>query len=199
MTDPPAFVAASLALLATPGPTNTLLATSGAAAGVKRSLKLIPAELSGYAISIATLSLLILPLANASPMVSVALRLACGGYLVWSAIHLWREGADTFSSSEPVSARRVFVTTLLNPKGIVFALVIVPHLGERRFAEAAPYLAGLAMLMVGVAISWVSAGALVGAGARNRVSAGVIRRVGASVLAIFGVMLSASVLPLGAR
>lgn len=194
-----AFILASLALLATPGPTNTLLATSGAAAGLRRSLKLIPGELSGYALSITTLSLIILPLVNASPIVSVVLRLACGAYLVWSAVHLWREGADTIASSEPVCVRRVFVTTLLNPKGIVFALVIVPYLGERRFAEAAPYLACLALMMVSVALTWISGGALVRAGARGRVGSGVIRRVGASVLGVFGLLLSVSVLPIGAH
>ena len=41
MTDPFAFALAVLALLGTPGPTNTLLATAGAAAGWRRSLRLL--------------------------------------------------------------------------------------------------------------------------------------------------------------
>jgi threonine/homoserine/homoserine lactone efflux protein len=194
VTDPIAFALASLALLATPGPTNTLLATSGATAGLKRSLPLIGAELSGYAISIAALALAIAPLLNGSPLISVVLRLACGAYLVWSAVHLWREGSSALTSGRPVSFGRVFTTTLLNPKGVVFALVIIPYLGERRLAEAAPYLAGLSGLMVAVALSWISGGALIGAGARGRVDAGVIRKAGAMVLGLFGVLLSGSVL-----
>jgi len=50
-----------------------------------------------------------------------------------------------------------------------------------------------------VAICWIAAGAMVGAGAKNRVGVGVIRRVGAGVLGVFGVLLSTSVLPLGAH
>lgn len=194
MTDPIAFVLASLALLATPGPTNTLLATSGATAGFIRSLKLILAEQAGYAIAILTLALLVLPLVDGAPAISIALRLACGAYLIWSAWHLWREGSSQLASTEPVSFQRVFVTTLLNPKGIIFALAIVPHLGERRIAESIPYLLGLSALIVGVACCWIATGAAIRAGTAGRINPGFIRRTGAAVLAVFGILLSVSVL-----
>lgn len=195
MTDPIAFALACLALLATPGPTNTLLATSGAAAGFRRSVPLMGAELAGYAISIGALALIVGPLLQGSPVIAIVLKLACGAYLVWSAWQLWREGSDQLVSGEPVKFRRVFVTTLLNPKGVVFALVLIPYLGERRIVEAAPYLIGLAGLMVVVASAWIGTGAALRAGASGRLNSGVIRKLGASVLAIFGVLLSVSVLP----
>jgi len=53
MTDPILFAFAVIAILATPGPTNALLATAGAANGLRRSLPLVPAELAGYVIAIA--------------------------------------------------------------------------------------------------------------------------------------------------
>ena len=55
MQDPFLFAAAVLAILWTPGPTNTLLATAGATRGFRHSLPLIPAEAAGYAISILVL------------------------------------------------------------------------------------------------------------------------------------------------
>lgn len=194
MTDWIAFFLASLALLATPGPTNTLLATSGATGGFVPSLRLILAEQAGYAISIFTLALVVLPLVDGSPVVSIILRLACAAYLIWSAVHLWREGSNQLTSAQPVSFRRVFVTTLLNPKGIIFALVIVPYLGQGRIGEALPYMLGLGLLMVGVASAWIATGALVRAGAGGRIHPGVIRKAGAGVLGLFGVLLSLSVL-----
>ena len=64
MTEPLAFILAVLGLLATPGPTNTLLAASGAAVGLRRSLHLIPAEVSGYLCSILALALVLGPVAQ---------------------------------------------------------------------------------------------------------------------------------------
>lgn len=197
MTDMLAFLLACAAVLFVPGPTNTLLATSGATGGFRRSLSLPLAELSGYTISIWTLALVVAPLVNGSPVVSIVLRLACGAYLIWSAIHLWREGSNALTSSEPVSFRRVFVTTLLNPKAVLFALVIIPYLGERKFVAAIPYLVGHAVLVFAASLTWISFGAFVGAGAKTRINAGVIRKTGASVLGLLGVLLSGSVLPIG--
>jgi threonine/homoserine/homoserine lactone efflux protein len=197
MTDAIAFLFACVAVLYVPGPTTTLLATSGATGGFRRSVTLPLAELSGYTVSIWTLALAVAPLVNGSPIVSIVLRLACGGYLIWSAVHLWREGSNALTSSEPVSFRRVFVTTLLNPKAILFALVIIPYLGERKFAAAMPYLAGHAVLTLAASLSWISFGALIGAGAKPRIDAGVIRKTGASVLGLLGVLLSTSALPIG--
>lgn len=199
MTDPLAFFLACAAVLFVPGPTNTLLATSGAAGGFRRSLTLPLAELIGYSLAIWTLALLLAPLVNASPLVSLMLRGACGAYLLWSAVHLWREGSSALTSAEPVSFRRVLLTTLLNPKAALFALVIIPHLGQRNFAAAAPYLGGHAAITVTASLTWIALGAAIGAGARGHVGAGLIRRVGASALGVFGILLSSSVLTTGAH
>src|SRR6516165_2698984 len=68
------FVVAAVSLLVTPGPTNTLLATSGASAGLRRSAHLLVAELGGYLLAIALLRALLGPMIAATPMLGEVLR-----------------------------------------------------------------------------------------------------------------------------
>src|SRR5262245_59970631 len=119
--DPLLFVASTMSLLATPGPTNTLLATSGASAGLRRSIHLLVAELCGYLLAITLLRLVLGPLIMANPVLGTGIRLAAAIYLVYLAVVLWRHSSVKVYDSCPVSFSRVFVTTLLNPKAIVFA------------------------------------------------------------------------------
>lgn len=191
MSDWVPFCLAVLALLATPGPTNTLLATSGAAAGIRRSLALIPAEIGGYLITITVLCLALGPLIQSSTHVATGLRLGCGVYILYLASKLWDE-VSVQNQDEPIGRDRVFVTTLLNPKGIIFAFVIVPHLRDSRIVDALPYLAVLSIMICAVALCWISAGALLRARLRLPPDGALIRRTGAIVLGVFSVIVTTS-------
>jgi threonine/homoserine/homoserine lactone efflux protein len=192
LAEPLTFSLAVLALLATPGPTNTLLATSGAAAGFARSIHLILAETIGYMVAITTLALVIGPIVRESHDLSVALRIACAGFLLYSAWKLWREGASAIASDKPVSFRRVLIATALNPKGIVFAFVILPYLAEGRVREALPYLAALAAMIGLVGGAWIAGGATLRAGAGTALNGGLARRAGALTLCVFAAVITGS-------
>ena len=73
MTDPILFFLAVATILATPGPTNTLMATSGATAGIVRSLPLLMAEIAGYLIAILMIRAVLAPLVHAYPAIGIAL------------------------------------------------------------------------------------------------------------------------------
>ena len=188
MSDPTAFILAVLALLATPGPTNTLLAASGAAMGFGRSLRLVPAELSGYLLSIIGLITLAGPLVAAHPMVAVGLKLMAGLWLGCCALCLWR-GSVSSDEANPtrISARRVFVTTALNPKALVFALVIIPQGSP---AETVPWLAGFSALVILVATAWITFGALAARSAGHLATPRRISRAAALVLAVFAMVIA---------
>ncbi len=167
------FALAVLALLATPGPTNPLLAASGALAGVRRSLALVPAEAAGYVAGIGTLTMLVGPAVAASPALAALLKLAAGAYLARSALVLWGAGRTGRAAAEVASPRRVFVTTLLNPKALVLAFGVFP--GHDLLAATAGFLVLVAL----VACAWILAGSRLGAAAGGRAGGAGISRVAA--------------------
>jgi threonine/homoserine/homoserine lactone efflux protein len=185
MTDPLAFSLAALALLVMPGPTNALLATSGAMAGLRRSGPLLLAVLLGYIVAVGALHLGLGPLVQGSPAVQAALRIAVGIYLVATAARLWWRPAE-LASRDPVGPARIFVVTLLNPKALVFAFVVLPLDAP----DPAAYLAAFAAFVILAASAWSALGALLGrrlAMARPR----LVPRVSALVLCAFAAGLLA--------
>ena len=138
-----AFLAGTATLLAVPGPTNTLLAASGAAVGARRSLILVPIEIAGYLVAIGCLMTVVAPLANSTPLLPIVAKLVASLWLAITAVTLWRNGRNHAVSVAPVSPAQLFVTTLLNPKALVFAFVIFPVGGVATFAESAAVFAAL--------------------------------------------------------
>ena len=188
MDDPVLFTLAVLAVLGTPGPTNTLLATAGATAGVRRSLPLVPAEAAGYSISVLALGLVLGPAVAGAPALAGALRAAVGAYLLLLAVRLWRGGRAALATGALVTPAQVFLTTLLNPKAIVFALGIMPFGAPRVW----PYLLGFLLLLVSVATGWIAAGAALGGVVGGRGWGGMVPRVGAAAVGAFAVLLMAA-------
>jgi len=184
-TDPVLFAIAVLALLGTPGPTNTLLATSGALVGTRRSLSLIGAEIAGYLLAILAIHALVAPLVAAYPPLGQALRIAAGLYLVSVAVALWRRPILGGGGERSIGMARVFVTTLLNPKAAIFALAILPMSAP----GAGLYLLGFAGLVAVAATSWI----LVGAGIGRLTAGGTprgITRTSAIVLTCFAGLIA---------
>jgi len=164
MPDAVTFAAATFALLAAPGPTNVLLASAGATVG-RRALFLLPAEAAGYVVAIGLLVLLAGPVLAASPLFLVALKFAVAGWLFCASISLWRRGARRLRAGPLVEARAVFVTTLLNPKGLVVAFVLMPATADG-YEALIGRLAGLSALTALTGALWIAGGtALARAGA----------------------------------
>lgn len=180
------FALAVLGLLAVPGPTNTLLAASGAASGLRRSLRLVPAELAGYLLSIGLLVTVAGPAVGSEPLLAAVLKALAGSYLVACAWRLWRNGgAEIARAPAPAGPGRVFLTTLLNPKGLVFAFAIFPH--EPAALPAA--FALFAGLLAAVSLGWIAVGATLAGSAGGVVTPARVSRAAALVLAAFAAVL----------
>jgi threonine/homoserine/homoserine lactone efflux protein len=182
------FVFATFSLLAIPGPTNTLLATSGAGVGVSRSLHLLAAELAGYLTAVVALSFGLAPLATSVPLAGVVLRAAVIAYLIYLACLLWRSRFRELQDAVPVTFKGVLVTTLLNPKATVLAFLLPPS--QIGFIELMPWLAAMAAQVVAVGAAWLALGAALGRGLRDFGRPEVVYRLGAVVLVLMATAMS---------
>lgn len=186
------FVLAVAALLSVPGPTNTLLAAAGAAGGPRRALRLVPAELGGYLVTIGLLCTLAGPLVAGHDTVLMAFRLAAALYIAISAVGLWRPAVvDAGAAPAPIGPGKVFVATLLNPKGLIFAFVIFPQGGP---ATLLPALAVFSAELLVIGTFWVLLGHLLARSAGRFATPRSISRSAAVALGVFAVILFGSAL-----
>ena len=183
------FVFATFSLLAIPGPTNTLLATSGADTGVSRSLHLLAAELCGYLTAVALIRVVLGPLVIGVPLAGMVLRAAIAVYLLHLARLLWRYRPHESPRSAPVTSGAVLLTTILNPKAAIFAFVLLPtHID---LLGLAPWVASMAIQIVTVGTAWIALGATLGRGVRGLGRPELMYQLSAIVLAIMAAIISA--------
>jgi threonine/homoserine/homoserine lactone efflux protein len=175
---------AVLALLLTPGPTNSLMLLAGAERGLTPALRLIPAELAGYLLTVVPLTLIGLSVLEAWPALKLVVALAAAVWVAVLALRLWRLPANGAEQGS-VGARALFVTTALNPKALIFGLVLLPSPDR-----LATNLCLFAALVVVVAILWAGLGAALRSGGIHQPRAlFVLRRLASVFLAAISVLL----------
>jgi threonine/homoserine/homoserine lactone efflux protein len=124
-----AFVAATVVMLAIPGPTILLVIGQSLGAGRRAALPLVAGvalgDLTAMALSLAGLGALL----ATSAILFTALKFAGAAYLIWLGLKMWRAPVET-AAAAPITARRAmrdaYVVTALNPKGIAFFVAFVP-------------------------------------------------------------------------
>ncbi len=174
---------AMLALLLTPGPTNSLMLLAGAERGLGAAARLIPAELAGYLLTVAPLSVVGVSVLQAYPDLKLVVALAAAAWVAVLALRLWRLPA--LAQTAAIGARALFVTTALNPKGLIFGLVLLPS-ADRLGANLALF----AGLVIAVALFWAGLGAaLRGRSAGQPRALFVLRRLASVFLAVMSVLL----------
>jgi len=179
------FCLALAALLLTPGPTNTLMALAGAERGWRRAMRLAPLEIAAYGLVTVPLAMLGERLMPAHGGLRVAVTLIAAAWVAWLALRLWRlpTAVQAMAEGGP-GARRLFTTTLCNPKGLVIGLVLLP---------SQPDLAAAVMVFFAtlLAVSAVWAGMGGGMARSGIASWPVVRRAFACWLGLLSVWLAA--------
>ncbi len=177
------FALALLALLLTPGPTNTLLALAGAERGWAGALRLAPVEAAAYA-------LVTLPLALAGNSIladhdslRTAVSLVAAIWVAFLAVRLWRLPSGQAMGPGPGGAFKIFTTTLCNPKGFIIGLLLLPSQANMGLAVAI-----FALILFAVCVFWTGLGSMM---AGSATLAPAVRRACAGWLGIMAVWIAA--------
>lgn len=135
---------ALLALLASPGPTNALLAMAGAQRARVVALPIL--VLAAYFATVAPLTLWGSRWLEALPQLRSGLTLCAAFWVAALALRLWR--TEALSLTTAVTPFQIGLTTLLNPKALIIGLVLLskapsPALGLTLFAVQVLAVSGL--------------------------------------------------------
>ena len=123
------FATLTLLLLLTPGPTNTLIALTCAQQGFARCAPLVAAELFAYLAFVGLFVAVLGPVAAHQPSVLTACQTVAAMWVLYLAAKLWRAPAASAHHAAPIGWRTIFVTTALNPKGLIVASMLL-HVGK---------------------------------------------------------------------
>ena len=147
-------------ILAMPGPTNTLLFSSGVTRGLRQSATLIWAELIGYLLAISLWGVLLLQLVRDHQWILIGLNLIASAYIAWLAIKTWRFNGNLHTQSS-VTWGNVFFATLFNPKAFLFASQVMPTGTFTNLPIYGSALASFTLVLLPISACWCLFGHLV--------------------------------------
>lgn len=189
------FIGLVVTILLTPGPTNTLLASSGIQVGVRQSLRLIPAESIGYLISITVWGMVIGTVSSQFPIIPILLKLLSALYIIFLAIKLWKTADIEASYNQPtIRARELFCATLLNPKALLFASAIFPTTAWLTMQAYVLHMGLFLLLIAPIALFWTFIGSILASNKVRWLNQSNLQKTASLVLISFSIPLSYSAL-----
>lgn len=189
------FIGLVITILLTPGPTNTLLASSGIQVGLRQSLLLIPAEAVGYIIAITAWGMLLGKVSATFPLLPTFLKLLSAAYIIFLAIKLWRTANQDVVLNQPtIRPKELLCATLLNPKALLFASAIFPAAAWKSQDIYLAHMGTFVALILPIALFWISVGAMLASKKVNWLSQAKLQRTACVVLVSFAIPISYSAL-----
>jgi len=189
------FIGLVATILLTPGPTNTLLASSGVQVGLRKSVKLIPAEVLGYVISISAWGMLIGKVSSTLPMLPPILKLLSACYIIFLAIKLEHTANQEVELNQPtIRARELFFATLLNPKALLFASAIFPVGAWSNFHIYLIHMMAYLALITPIALFWIFLGSVLASKKVGWLNQTNLQKTASLVLVSFSIPISYSAL-----
>lgn len=178
------FVLAMMAVLMTPGPSNALLASSAHQQGMAKTIVLVPAELMGYFYAINIWALIIHLSAPVWPNLIHILHFLSIVYVLWLAFHLWKSAhLQQHNQKHPsIQPRELFLTSLKNPKAILFAAGIFPLETWNSPLNFVMVFTVFALVLLPVALFWMSFGRAILSGQNQKIKADLLYKGSALML-----------------
>ena len=187
------FIGLVVTILLTPGPTNTLLASAGIQAGVKQSLKLIPAEVMGYLIAITSWGILLESVSHFIPWLPPVLKLISATFILYLAFKLWTTSTNDIKLDNPlITPKALFFATLLNPKALLFASAIFPHAAWEVFHVYFIHIAVFLLLITPIAFLWIAFGTVLISNKVTWLNQRNLQRTAAFILTFFAMPIGYS-------
>ncbi len=126
------FAATVLPLVCTPGPDILFIAAQGLAGGRTSALRANAGVISGYVAHALLGALGVAALVAASPVLFAVLRWSGVAYLAYLAIQMLRSAMSSEDlrlspPGKPASLAKGFLTSFLNPKGLLVYFAILPN------------------------------------------------------------------------
>ncbi|MBY3220942.1 LysE family transporter [Rhizobium laguerreae] len=180
------FVFVTSALLLTPGPTNTLLVLCSASKGIRGSLILIPAEVLGYLTTVVPLGWFAESLLHSQPKLSMVIRGLAVSWVLYMTARLKTHMSNTARTVGPLE---VFVTTLLNPKALVFGLLLFPSLRQAGLTVTTCI---FSILVITASCIWITIGDQIVR--RAKLSIPFVQNFTRGVLYLFAVVMATSLI-----
>ncbi|ADY81070.1 hypothetical protein BDGL_000484 [Acinetobacter pittii PHEA-2] len=180
------FIGLVVTILLTPGPTNTLLASAGIQAGVKQSLKLIPAEVTSWGVLLESVSHFI-------PWLPALLKLISATFILYLAFKLWITSTNDIKLDSPlITPKALFVATLLNPKALLFASAIFPHAAWEVLHVYFVHIAIFLSLITPIAFLWIAFGTVLISNKVTWLNQRNLQRTAAFILTFFAMPIGYS-------
>jgi len=195
------FVAASVAIVISPGPDTVLILryalTGGRGIGLAAVSGVQLGLLVHTALAVAGISLVI----ASSPVLFKAVAMAGAAYLAWLGVQSLRgaggleveAGATAAGAGQAI--REAALCNILNPKVILWFLALLPNFVDATRGDVTAQLIALALVLIAINVLWQAPMALAADGIRGwlgrpDVRRGVNRLSGAALLAMAALMLA---------
>jgi threonine/homoserine/homoserine lactone efflux protein len=180
------LVAGVSLILVLPGPTNTLLFSAGVSLGVWRTLPLVAAEALGYVVAISLWGFVLLPVAADSSWLLSVVKLACASYIGFLALKMWsRCSLVDKVNLKILGPTDLFMTTLSNPKGLVFVATVFPAETFNSSRSFVLVMTCFLVVLLPIGAAWSYLGAFFHRSSRLSTYTPTILRLASGVLVLF--------------